>query len=105
MTNATRCSRTCSSIPGMRLGEASCLLVPELPGERAAASGLGAIHLGAAVTKRSRARTVFAPPRLVRALDRYARIERGELVARISAGGGTRSAGRRWWCAGQGGRG
>jgi len=73
---------------GMRLGEASCLLVPELPGARAAASGLGSIHLGSAVTKRSRARTVFAPPRLVRALDRYARIERGELVARVSTGGG-----------------
>jgi len=73
---------------GMRLGEASCLLAPEVPGERAAASGLGAIHLGPAVTKRSRARTVFAPPRLVRALDRYVRIERGELVARISAAGG-----------------
>ena len=73
---------------GMRLGEASCLLVPELPGERAAASGLGAIGLGSAVTKRSRARTVFAPPRLVRALDRYVRIERGEMVARIAAAGG-----------------
>jgi integrase len=73
---------------GMRLGEASCLLAPELPGERAAARGLGAIDLGPAVTKRSRARTVFAPPRLVRALDRYARIERGEMVARISAAGG-----------------
>src|SRR6266568_1070055 len=73
---------------GMRLGEASCLLAPELPGARAAASGLGAIHLGAAVTKRSRARTVFAPPRLVRALERYARIERGELVARVGAAGG-----------------
>jgi integrase len=73
---------------GMRLGEASCLLAPELPGERAAARGLGAIDLGPAVTKRSRPRTVFAPPRLVRALDRYARIERGEMVARISAAGG-----------------
>jgi site-specific recombinase XerD len=73
---------------GMRLCEASCLLAPEVPGERAAASGLGAIHLGPAVTKRSRARTVFAPSRLVRALDRYVRIERGELVARISADGG-----------------
>jgi integrase len=73
---------------GMRLGEASCLLVPELPGERAAASGLGAISLGPAVTKRSRARTVFAPPRLVRALDRYVRIERGEVAARIAADGG-----------------
>jgi integrase len=73
---------------GMRLCEASCLLAPELPGQRAAASGLGAIHLGAAVTKGARARTVFAPARLVRALDRYVRIERGELIARISAGGG-----------------
>ena len=72
----------------MRLCEASCLLAPELPGERAAVSGLGAIHLGPAVTKRARARTVFTPPRLVRALDRYVRFERGEMVARISAGGG-----------------
>jgi site-specific recombinase XerD len=73
---------------GMRLCEASCLLTPEVPGDRAAAPGLGAIHLGPAVTKRSRARTVFAPSRLVRALGRYVRIERGELVARVSADGG-----------------
>lgn len=79
---------------GMRLGEASCLLVPELPRERAAAAGMGAIYLGPAVTKRSRARTVFAPARLVRALDRYVRIERGELTARVSAAGGYRAGGR-----------
>ncbi len=72
----------------MRLSEASCLLTPEVPGERAVASGRGAIHLGSAVTKRSRARTVFAPSRLVRALERYVRIERGELVARVRADGG-----------------
>ncbi len=66
MTSATRCWRTCSIYTGMRLCEASCLLVPELPGQRGAASGLGAIHLGAAVTKGSRAWTVFAPARLVR---------------------------------------
>ena len=72
---------------GRRLCEASCLLVPELPGQGGAASGLGAIHLGAAVTKGPWARTVFAPARLVRALDQYIRIERGELMARISAGG------------------
>jgi hypothetical protein len=47
----------------MRLCEASCLLATELPGERAIASGPGAIHLGPAVTKRSRARTVFARSR------------------------------------------
>jgi integrase len=76
---------------GMRLGEASCLLVPELPGTRAAASGLGAIHLGAAVTKRSRARTVFAPPRLVRALDRYARMS---AAGSYSAGGQAMAVGR-----------
>ena len=87
MTSATRCWRTCSIYTGMRLCEASCLLVPELPGQRGAASGLGAIHLGAAVTKGWRARTVFAPARLVRALDQYIRIERGELMARIGAGG------------------
>lgn len=79
---------------GLRLGEASCLLVPELPGTRAAASGLGSIFLGSAVTKRSRARTVFAPPRLVRALDRYARIERGELITRIAAAGGYTAGGQ-----------
>ena len=69
---------------GMRLGEASSLLVGELPGEGSAGKGqVGAIRLGEAVTKRSRPRTVFAPPRLVRALHRYLRIERDELVTRV----------------------
>jgi integrase len=74
---------------GMRLGEASSLLVSELPGEKYVGRGqAGPIHLGQAVTKRNRPRTVFAPPRLVRALHRYLRIERDELVTRVGASGG-----------------
>jgi site-specific recombinase XerD len=77
---------------GMRLGEASSLLEVELPGEGFAGKGqAGPIHLGQAVTKRNRPRTVFAPPRLVRALHRYVRIERDELVTRVGAGGGYRA--------------
>ncbi|MGH9071973.1 MAG: tyrosine-type recombinase/integrase, partial [Acidimicrobiales bacterium] len=74
---------------GMRLGEASSLLVSELPGEHVTGAGrLAGIHLSPAVTKRSRARTVFPPARLVRSLQRYRRIERDELVTRIRAAGG-----------------
>ncbi|MGH3119772.1 MAG: tyrosine-type recombinase/integrase [Streptosporangiaceae bacterium] len=75
---------------GMRLSEASSLLVAELP---AAGAQAGAISVAASVAKRSRARTVLAPRRLVRALHRYAAIERGELVARVAADGGYRVAG------------
>lgn len=76
---------------GMRLGEASSLLVGELPGDRAAQGrAIGAIPLAAAVTKRARSRSVFAPARLVRALHRYVRIERDELVTRVAACGGYR---------------
>jgi integrase len=76
---------------GMRLGEASSLLTVELPGRRAASGQqVGAISLAPAVTKRSRARSVFAPLRLVRALHRYCSIERGELLARVLADGGYR---------------
>ena len=76
---------------GMRLGEAASLLTVELPG-RGAADGaqVAAISLASAVTKRSRARPVFVPARLVRALHRYRSIERGELVARLRADGGYR---------------
>ena len=78
---------------GMRLGEASSLLVGELPGEGPAGKGqVGAIRLGEAVTKRSRPRTVFAPARMVRALHRYLRIERDELVTRICARRGYRES-------------
>jgi site-specific recombinase XerD len=77
---------------GMRLGEAASLLVVELPSQMYAGRGqAGPILLGQAVTKRNRPRTVFVPPRLVRALHRYLRIERDELVARIAASGGYRA--------------
>jgi integrase len=74
---------------GARLGEAASVVVGEVPRERAAGSGqAGGIGLAAAVTKGGRARTVFAPARLARALRRYVRIERDELVMRVAAGGG-----------------
>ena len=79
---------------GMRLSEASSLLSAELPGEPGGAvAGPAAIALAPAVTKRGRARTVFAPERLARSLRRYARIERDELVTRVAAGGGYRDKG------------
>jgi integrase len=72
---------------GMRLGEAASLLVTELPGIRSSAGRVPGISLAAAVTKRSRARAVFPPLRLVRALHRYESIERGEMVERMRAAG------------------
>ena len=72
---------------GMRLGEAASLLVTELPGIRSSAGRVPVISLAAAVTKRSRARAVFPPLRLVRALHRYESIERGELAGRMRATG------------------
>jgi integrase len=72
---------------GMRLGEASSLLLAELPGIRPARGQVASIWLAAAVTKRSRARAVFPPLRLVRSLHRYQSIERGELVERMRAAG------------------
>ena len=72
---------------GMRLGEAASLLVAELPGIRSSAGRVPAMSLAAAVTERSRARAVFPPLRLVRALRRYESIERGELVERMRAMG------------------
>jgi site-specific recombinase XerD len=76
---------------GMRLGEASALLACELPGERAASGArIGAIRIGPAVAKRDRARTVFAPARLVGSLHRYARLERDELITRVAADYGFR---------------
>src|SRR6266536_6636859 len=72
---------------GMWLGEAASLLVTELPGIRSSAGRVPVISLAAAATKRSRARAVFPPLRLVRALHRYESIERGELVERMRATG------------------
>lgn len=76
---------------GMRLSEASSLLVNEIPpliDDRPA----GDLHLAAAVCKRSRARTVFVSRRVLRDLHHYVRIERSELVSRRRRGGGARSS-------------
>ncbi|MDA8286433.1 MAG: site-specific integrase [Actinomycetota bacterium] len=74
---------------GMRLSEGSSLLIPELPIVPTAGGGkLSGIHLGPAVTKRNRARVVFPSLRCLRALHRYTRIERDELVTRVRAAGG-----------------
>jgi integrase len=78
---------------GMRLGEAASLLAAELPGIRPARGQVAAISLAAAVTKRSRARAVFPPLRLVRSLHRYQSIERSELVERMRATGRYRAGG------------
>jgi site-specific recombinase XerD len=74
---------------GMRLSEASSLLACELPAD----TQIGAIGVVAAVAKRNRARTAFMPARLVRSLQRYARLERDELITRIAADGGYRPCG------------
>ncbi|MFD9302989.1 tyrosine-type recombinase/integrase [Streptomyces sp. NPDC060048] len=64
---------------GMRLTEASCLLVPEVP---PLAHGRGDFHLSKSTTKREKARTVFARRRVVRDLHHYLAIERDEVVQR-----------------------
>ncbi|MEU9303370.1 site-specific integrase [Streptomyces sp. NPDC048269] len=69
---------------GMRLGEASSLLVPELP---TLAPERGDLHLSAAVTKRHRPRTVFMRRQVLRELHHYLAIERDELVQRRGLGG------------------
>jgi site-specific recombinase XerD len=87
---------------GMRLQEASSLLVTELPsvidGRRT-----GAVHLPPTITKRRKSRTVYASRRVLRGVHHYIDIERDELVQRKFATGvyasrsdqlGVRSAGR-----------
>ncbi len=77
---------------GMRLSEAAALLVPELPALPSDRAGkLSGIHLGQAVTKRSRSRVVFPSLRCLRSLHHYAQIERDEVVTRIRAAGGYRT--------------
>ncbi|MFE2867866.1 tyrosine-type recombinase/integrase [Embleya sp. NPDC059259] len=86
---------------GVRLMEGSSLLVTELP---AVVDGrrTGAVHLPSSITKRRRARTVYASRRVLRGLHHYVEIERDELVRRKAAAGaygsrsglGVRSAGR-----------
>jgi site-specific recombinase XerD len=76
---------------GVRLGEGASVLVPELPAVPSGGAGkLSGIHLAPAVTKRSRARVVFPSLRCLRALHRYARIERDEMVTRVRSAGGYR---------------
>ncbi|MFD5117179.1 tyrosine-type recombinase/integrase [Streptomyces sp. NPDC058391] len=69
---------------GMRLGEASSLLVPELP---PLAPERGDLHLSAAVVKRHRSRTVFMRRQVLRELHHYLGIERDELVQRCRVAG------------------
>lgn len=73
---------------GMRLGEASSLLVPEIPPLVMGRRVIGDVHLSKAVTKRSKARTVFMTLRTLRSLHHYIEIERDELVTRQLAAGG-----------------
>ncbi|MHC5701974.1 tyrosine-type recombinase/integrase [Streptomyces tirandamycinicus] len=78
---------------GMRLTEASCLLVPEVP---SLAHGQGAFHLAKSATKREKARKVYSRRRVVRDLHHYLAIERDELVQRTrQAGGYTWASGHR----------
>ncbi|MGW8982349.1 tyrosine-type recombinase/integrase [Streptomyces parvus] len=70
---------------GMRLTEASCLLVPEVP---PLARGRGDFHLSKSTTKREKARTVYARRRVVRDLHHYLAIERDEVVQRTREAGG-----------------
>lgn len=69
---------------GMRLGEASSVLVPEVP---PLAQGIGDFHLSPAVTKRGVARTVFSRRRVLRELHHHLAFERDELVQRQRAAG------------------
>ncbi len=71
---------------GMRLCEASSLLVSELPppggGRRT-----GELLLPSSITKRNRARSVFVSQRALRRVHQYVDIERDELVSRMLANG------------------
>jgi len=71
---------------GMRLGEASSLLLPEVPAADGRAM-TGAVQLASAVTKRNRARTVFVTRRVLRELHHWVEMERDELVTRKTAAG------------------
>ncbi len=71
---------------GMRLCEASSLLVSELPppggGRRT-----GELLLPSSITKRNRPRSVFVSQRVLRRVHQYVDIERDELVSRMLVGG------------------
>ncbi|MEU6496874.1 hypothetical protein ABZ890_41990 [Streptomyces sp. NPDC046984] len=69
---------------GMRLSEGASLLTTELP---PVAEGRGEIYLAAQVTKRHKARRVFANRRTLRAWHHYLSIERSAMVERARANG------------------
>lgn len=71
---------------GMRLQEASSLLVTELP-PITPRRLTGDLHLPATITKRRRARTVYVSRRALHGLHQYVEIERGELIERHRAAG------------------
>jgi len=71
---------------GMRLGEASSLLVSELP-PPGGVRRTGELLLPSSITKRSRARSVFVSQRVLRRVHQYVDIERDELVSRMRAAG------------------
>ncbi|MFE7114123.1 tyrosine-type recombinase/integrase [Streptomyces sp. NPDC057654] len=69
---------------GIRLGEGASLLTTELP---PVAGGRGDIYLAAQVTKRHKARRVFANRRTLRAWHHYLSIERSAVVEQARARG------------------
>ncbi|MFE1558898.1 tyrosine-type recombinase/integrase [Streptomyces sp. NPDC058734] len=68
---------------GMRLTEASSVLLPEVP--PAGRDRAGAMTVAGSTAKRRRSRTVFWSRRLVRSVHAYIDVERDALVARWSA--------------------
>jgi site-specific recombinase XerD len=90
---------------GMRLGEASSLLLPELPPLEGGGRATGRVRLSRAVTKRKKARSVFLSHRTLRRLHQYVEIERDELVTRRYGGGGRLSRADAWHVGRTGGRG
>jgi integrase len=71
---------------GMRLGEGASLLTTELP-SAVVSRVWGDVHLSPAVTKRHRARTVYANLRTLRSWHHYVAIERNAVVQRALACG------------------
>ncbi|MFE2495647.1 tyrosine-type recombinase/integrase [Streptomyces scopuliridis] len=72
---------------GARLGEGASLLVTEVPPVHGVPRAVGDVRLSAAVTKRHRARTVYANLRTLRAWHHYIAIERDATVARARVRG------------------
>lgn len=70
---------------GMRLTEASSVLLPEVP--QAGRDRAGAMTVAGCTAKRGRSRTVFWSRQVVRSVHAYIEVERDALVARCSARG------------------